>query len=75
MIEVNKSVKFVILTNQYLQAMKTVKEKTKDSYALPGKPMTQAEFEAHIKEAEKGPFTSWEESKKEFAEWKKNRKK
>jgi hypothetical protein len=55
--------------------MKSVKVKTKDSYALPGKPLTQAEFEAHIKEAEKGPFVSWEQSKKEFAEWKKNRKK
>ncbi len=75
MIGVNKSVKFVILTNQYLQAMKTVKEKTKDNYALPGKPMTQAEFEAHIKEAEKGPFISWEQEKKEFEAWKKTRKK
>ena len=52
--------------------------KTKNSvknYVLPGEPMTQQEFESLIKEAEKGPFTSWEQEKKEFEEWKKNRKK
>jgi hypothetical protein len=75
LIGVNKSVKFVVLTNQYLQAMKTVKEKIKDSYALPGKPMTQAEFEAHIKEAEKGSFVTLEEGNREFEAWKKARKK
>jgi hypothetical protein len=71
LIGVNKSVKFVVLTNQYLQAMKTVKEKIKDSYALPGKPMTQA----HIKEAEKGSFVTLEEGNREFEAWKKARKK
>lgn len=55
--------------------MKSLKVKTKDSYALPGKPLTQAEFEAHIKEAEKGPFVTLEEGNKEFEAWKKTRKK
>lgn len=68
-----KRIKFVILTNQYLQAMKTVKEK--ENYQTPGKPMTQAEFEAHVNKAEKGPFTDWEEGKKEFEVWKKTVKK
>jgi hypothetical protein len=71
--EGNYFIKFVVDTKKY--AMKTVKEKTKDSYALPGKPMTQAEFEAHIKEAEKGPFVTLEEGNREFEEWKKTRKK
>lgn len=53
--------------------MKTVKEK--ENYQTPGEPMTQAEFEAHIKKAERGPFTDWEEGKKEFEVWKKTVKK
>ena len=56
--------------------MKTVKVKTEErNFAMPGEPMTQAAFEAHIKEAENGPFTSWVEGKKEFEEWKKAQKK
>lgn len=56
--------------------MKTVKVKTKEkNFAIPGEPMTQAEFEAHIKKAERGPFTDWEEGKKEFEAWKKTVKK
>jgi hypothetical protein len=53
--------------------MKTVKEK--NNYQMPGKPMTQAEFEKHIKEAEKGPFKSWGQSKKDFEIWRNNLKK
>jgi hypothetical protein len=76
LIGVNKSVKFVVLTNQYLQAMKTVKEKTKvTDYTRPGEPMTQNEFEALIKEAEKGPFMSAEVYKSKFETWKKGLKK
>lgn len=64
-----------MLTNQYLQAMKTAKVKTKQkNYAIPGEPMTQSEFEAHIKEAEKGPFTDWEEGKKNLKYGKKQEK-
>ena len=53
--------------------MKTVKEK--ENYQTPGKPMTQTEFEAHIKEAEKGPFMSAKEYKDKFETWKKELKK
>ena len=53
--------------------MKTIQVKTKESnYVIPGEPMTQNEFEAHIKQAESGPFTSWEQDKKEFDSWRKS---
>ncbi len=53
--------------------MKTAKVKTKEiDYVRPGEPMTQAEFEAHIKEAETGSFIGWEQEKKEFNAWRKN---
>jgi hypothetical protein len=48
--------------------MKTIKTK-KRNLAIPGEPMSQAEFEALIKEAEKGPFLTLEESRKKFEEW------
>jgi hypothetical protein len=50
--------------------MKTQKENSKN-LAIPGKPMSQEEFAALIKEAEKGPFFTLEESKKHFEEWRK----
>ncbi len=52
--------------------MKAVKEK--DNYQVPGKSMTQAEFEALIKKAEAAPFKSWEQSKKDFEIWRNNYK-
>ena len=56
--------------------MKTVKVKTEErNFAMPGEPMTQAEFEAHIKEAENGPFMSAKEYKDKFETWKKELKK
>ena len=50
--------------------MKTQKEKS-NNLATPGKPMSQEEFNLLIKDAEKGPFYSLEESKKHFQEWRK----
>jgi len=50
------------------------KTHTSKNYATPGKPMSQAEFEAMIKEAEEGPFTKFtsiEDFKKDVLEgWK-----
>ncbi len=43
---------------------RTLKVKETDKWALPGKPLTVDEFKAGIKEAEKGPFFTIEESKK-----------
>ncbi len=54
--------------------MKTVKNK-KLNLAIPGEPMSQKEFEALIKEAEKGPFYSDEEFRKKFDKWRKTLKK
>jgi hypothetical protein len=48
--------------------MKTQKENAKN-LATPGKPMSEEAFNTLIKEAEKGPFLSLEESKKHFKEW------
>jgi len=50
---------------------KAIKTKKADSWALPGDPITLEEFKAGIKEAEKGPFYTIEESKKMLAEWRK----
>ncbi len=56
--------------------MKTAKTKTiENDYVRPGEPMTQAEFEAHIKKAEEGPFMSDKEYKSKFETWKKGLKK
>lgn len=51
--------------------MSKVKNITKTNTVNPGKALTQKEYEAAIKVAEKGPFYSVEESKKMFEEWKK----
>ncbi len=48
---------------------KTVKSKETDKWALPGNPLTLDEFKAGIKEAEKGPFYTIDESKKIIKEW------
>jgi hypothetical protein len=48
---------------------KTIKNKETDKWALPGDPLTAEEFKAGIKEAEKGPFYTIEESKKILKEW------
>lgn len=57
--------------------MKTVSEKKtvkrKINWALPGQSVTQEEFVQAIREAEKGPFYSIEESKKMIEEWRKQR--
>ncbi|MBS1638395.1 MAG: hypothetical protein JST26_20945 [Bacteroidetes bacterium] len=42
------------------------------NYATPGKPMSQAEFDAMIKAAEDGPFMSEKEFKQKFEMWKKS---
>lgn len=54
--------------------MNTTKIDTK-STILPGEPLTEKAFKAMIKEAEKGPFLSEEEYKKEFNKWRKQIKK
>lgn len=51
---------------------KAIKSKEK-SWALPGEPISLDEFKAGIKEAEKGPFYTIEESKKILEEWRKKR--
>ena len=52
---------------------KTIKTKETGSWALPGNPISLEEFKAGIKEAEKGPFYTIEESKKIIAEWRSKR--
>jgi hypothetical protein len=54
--------------------MKTAKEKSKN-LATPGKPMTQDQFSALIKEAENGEFSPIEDSIKRMEEWRLRRKK
>lgn len=49
--------------------MAKTKTTTKENYAEPGKPMTDAEFKAFVEEGEKSSFISVEESKKKFSEW------
>ena len=48
---------------------KTIKNKVTDNWALPGDPLTSEELKAGIKEAEKGPFYTIEESRKIIKEW------
>ena len=50
---------------------RTLKIKEKDKWAIPGEPITVDEFKAGIKEAEKGPFFTIDESKKILQEWRK----
>jgi len=50
---------------------KTLKIKKKDEWAIPGGQITVNEFKAGIKEAEKGPFFTIDESKKILQEWRK----
>ena len=50
--------------------MKKKKSNT-DNLATPGKPMSQKKFVSMIKEAEEGEFTTLDESKKNFEEWRK----
>jgi len=52
---------------------KIIKTKGTGSWALPGDPITLDEFKLGIKEAEKGPFHTIEESKKIIEEWRKKR--
>jgi len=44
---------------------------SKRNYAVPGKPFTDKEVKALIKEAENGKFISVTESRKLFQEWRK----
>ena len=55
--------------------MRNSKVKTKRNLAIPGEPMSQEEFVALIKEAEKGPFYTLEEITRKFNLWKKSLKK
>jgi hypothetical protein len=52
---------------------KVTKTKVSSSWALPGDPISLEEFRAGIKEAEKGPFYTIDESKKMIAEWRKKK--
>lgn len=52
---------------------KAIKSKEPGNWALPGDPLTVDEFKKGIKEAEKGPFYTIEESKKILTEWRKQR--
>lgn len=51
---------------------KNVKIKEVDSWALPGDPLNIDEFKTGIKDAEKGPFFTLEQLKRNIDEWKKN---
>jgi len=54
--------------------MKTKSTKAKKtSWSLPGEPISIEEFKAGIKEAEKGPFYTVEESRIMVKEWRKKR--
>jgi hypothetical protein len=57
--------------------MKTVKVKeTKEiNWAIPGQTVTHDDFMNSIKEAEKGPFYTVQESMQHFEQWLKSRKK
>ena len=50
--------------------MKT-KNENSNNLATPGKPMSQKKLDSLIKEAEESFFSTLEESKKHFEEWKK----
>jgi hypothetical protein len=43
------------------------------NWALPGEPLSLEEFKKGIKEAEKGPFYTVEESKRMIARWREKR--
>jgi hypothetical protein len=43
------------------------------NWALPGDPLSLEEFKKGIKEAEKGPFYTVEESKRMIAQWRERR--
>lgn len=49
------------------------KNLSKEKLALPGEPLQDHEMRTCIKEAEKGPFYSIEESKKMISEWRAKR--
>lgn len=49
--------------------IKTIKKKETGNWTLPGDPLTVDESKAGIKEAEKGPFFTIDESKKILKEW------
>lgn len=55
------------------KTIKSIKTIKKNSWALPGEPIPLDEFRAGMKEAEKGPFYSLEESKKMLETWRKKR--
>lgn len=55
----------------YINMARSKTHSTKN-YATPGKPMSQAEFDAMIKAAEDGPFMSEKEFKQKFEMWKKS---
>ena len=55
--------------------MRKSKIKPARNLAIPGEPMTQEEFVALIKDAEKGSFYSYEELVTKFNSWKKSLKK
>jgi len=52
---------------------KAIKSKKTDNWALPGDPITLADFKAGIKKAEEGPFFTIEESKKMLEAWRNER--
>ena len=62
-----------ILNKENISQMKTktLKIKEIDKWAIPGEPLTVDEFKAGIKEAQKGPFFTIDESKKILQEWRK----
>ena len=51
---------------------KSIKLKKKDSWVLPGDPITLDEFKSVIKKAEKGPLFTLYEVKKAVEEWKRS---
>jgi hypothetical protein len=55
--------------------MRTVKTKDKKeiNWAIPGQTVTNNEFMAAIKKAEKGPFMSIDEFKARFYKWRKEK--
>ncbi len=71
---ITKHNRIALSENRKITDMKTKTIKTKETrWALPGEPISIDEFKAGIKEAEKGPFYTIEESKKILTEWRKKR--
>lgn len=56
-----------------MRKTKTISKSKIDSAALPGEPLSQEELWAIVKEAEKGPFFTIEESKQMFEEWRRKK--